>query len=58
MTKLLLFAALVALVMCLVVSLIEDFVLPYRARKPRQHWNPVRAFFESGKQQDHGQKPT
>gem|GEM_PF-5395836 len=42
MVTTILFAAITALVMCFLVSLVEDFVLPHRARKPEKHWNPAR----------------
>ena len=45
-----LFAAITALVMCFVASLVEDFILPHRARKPKEHLNPKRAFLSN--QQD------
>lgn len=52
--EIIMFAATTALIMCFVASLVEDFVLPYRSRKPREHWNPIRAFWDK----ESGNKPT
>ena len=47
MVTTILFAAITALVMCFLASLVEDFILPHRARKPEKHLNPARVVSNS-----------